>query len=56
MATVKTTTDPKPGVKSTEFWAAIGIGDFHFLKVLVGSRTGPSQRAEKSPCGVSQVQ
>lgn len=26
MATVTTTTEPKPGVKSTEFWAAIGIG------------------------------
>tara|TARA_B100000497_G_C7397438_1_gene252280 strand:+ start:204 stop:485 length:282 start_codon:yes stop_codon:yes gene_type:complete len=32
MATVTTTTDPKPGVKSTEFWAAIGIGGLPLLE------------------------
>ena len=32
MPTVTTTTEPKPGVKSTEFWAAIGIGGLPLME------------------------
>lgn len=33
MATVTTTsTDPKPGIKSTEFWATIGIGGLPLME------------------------
>ena len=34
MATIKTTTDPKPGIKSTEFWATIGIGGLPLAEQL----------------------
>ena len=34
MPTITTTTEPKPGVKSTEFWAAIGIGGLPLLEQL----------------------
>lgn len=34
MATITTTTEPKPGMKSTEFWATIGIGGLPIAEQL----------------------
>jgi hypothetical protein len=34
MPTVTTTTEPKPGVKSTEFWAAVSIGGLPLIEQL----------------------